>query len=169
MRASLLIAVLAAFPYAAQAQTSLTREQTSAWIIKNLADSAGQQAESYAHEYKDVAIDGCVLTFRDKTYSGPGTSEVQVKLPLVSVTKVLERSQLSNRTQEYSLNVTTSGQSIEQVRLNPDGSNAPATHGDFLKILFQRPDVNNADAAHRMADAINHMIELCGPAAPVAK
>ena len=169
MRSRLAIALLAALPCAAGAQTPLNLEQTSAWIVKNLVDSAGLVTSGYAHEYKDAKIDGCVLTFTDRQYAGPGTSDLQIKAPLAAVTKVAKHSELQGREQQYSLILTTSGQSIEQTGAGLSRGNAPPAHGDFLKIFFQRPDVDNAAAAGRMADAINHMVELCRSSAPADK
>jgi len=169
MRRSLAIAMLAFAPVGAGAQTPLGLEQTSAWIVKNLVDTAGLLSISYAHEYKDAKIDGCVLTFTDKQYAGPGTSELQITVPLSAVTKVLKRSQIEGREQQYSLDLTTSGQSIDQISLGQRSGNAPPERGNFLKIMFQRPGVDNAAAANRMADAMNHIVELCRASAPANK
>jgi hypothetical protein len=161
MRSSLAIALLALAPWVAGAQTPLNLEQTSAWIVKNLVDTAGLVTESYAHEYKDAKIEGCVLTFTDKQYAGPATSDLLIKVPLSAVAKVAKRSETEGRQQRYSLVLTTSGQPIEQSGEGLRRQDAPPARGNFLSIFFQRPDLNSADAVNRMADAINHMAELC--------
>jgi len=109
------------------------------------------------------------LSSDDQQYAGPGTSELQITVPLSAVTKVLKRSQIEGREQQYSLDLTTSGQSIDQISLGQRSGNAPPERGNFLKIMFQRPGVDNAAAANRMADAMNHIVELCRASAPANK